>query len=160
MRKKSGNPRPFFAKWLTTTTMKTWHIFWSFLILFQILKSYDKMIIDFWKRNYRGKATFFLHITCNVNIVINDSKQTKRSFVVCFQFHTPTATFYNAERMDSSVSFFLHGICSMQGRLCAWKGLLPSKCQKTFMFPSILSQKYESISELHISKGQLISEWI
>ena len=86
-----------------------------------------------------------------MNIVINDSKQTKRSFVVCFQFHTPTATFSDAERMDSVSLFFLHGICSMQGRLCAWKGLLPSKCQKTFMFPSILSQKYESISELHIS---------
>ena len=60
-------------------------------------------------KSYKRKATFFLHTicpgTCNVNIVINDSKQTKRSFVVCFQFHTPTATFYNAERMDS-VSFF------------------------------------------------------
>ena len=116
------------------------------------------MIIDFCKETIEERQpSFCIYITCNVNIVINDSKQTKRSFVVCFQFHTPTATFYNAERMDS-VSFFLHGICSMQGRLCAWKGLLPSKCQKTFMFPSILSQKYESISELHISKGQLISE--
>ena len=75
------------------------------------LKSMDfptKIILVFCNK-YRRKATFFLHTiclgTCNVNIVINDSKQTKRSLVVCFHFHTPTAFFYTAERMDS-VSFF------------------------------------------------------
>ena len=65
------------------------------------------MIIDFCKETIEERQpSFCIYITCNVNIVINDSKQTKRSFVVCFQFHTPTATFYNAERMDSVSLFF------------------------------------------------------